>query len=275
MNITDITSRECKAFLSGGGDLAIVPVASPERLGPHMPLGARGMVAETMARLLAKKLGGMKLPLVPYASVCDTFAQRGSIDMDVGLMHRYLFDLCDELLANRFKRIIVLGFQKELFYLCHEYFQSRNVAIAWVSPDSYFEAPGTVASSLDRHGRELWRLVACLRLGGDEAMLGRVLERTKRFFETFEPAQNRARDILDALGDTGHRMQDGEWRFYPVNVGEGLDQASGGYREPSAERVEQAAREVDLWLDTLCEKLTDLSVYQQYLDTNPAQRAIW
>lgn len=268
--INELTSRECGTYIESGGDLAVVPVGCTERLGPHLPLGVRGMVADAIAMRLADKAGGLCLPLIPYSAVYDTAALVGSTYIHPDVMHRYLTDLCDELVASRFRRIVFISFHEELYYLCHEYFQTKGLAVAWVHPDRFVEAGG-IAAALDAHGRELWRLAACLMISGQEALLHRVLDKTRETFGQYPVIEHPNRAILRRLGHTGCPMLPGEWAVYPVPLGRSLEPIAP-WQEPEAELCEIAAAELDAWLDTLAAPLSSLSTYQAFIDSHPLSR---
>lgn len=267
MNIimNEITSRECRRYLDRGGDLVFAPVGAVERLGPHLPLGARNMVVSAIARLLAEQNGGLCLPVVPYATVYDTYAQRGGIDVPPEFMHRYCYDICRELEANAFRRIVFVSFQEELYYLSHEYFQERNLTVVYLNPDAYFNAPETVAAALDAHGRELWRLIGCLRADGDTDMLARVLDKTRDCFNAYEPIINENKRVLDKLGTTGHQMGADEWRFYPVSLGKSLGETTA-FEAPDQSVIDRARDELVNWVRSLGPSIADMSKYQNYLD---------
>ena len=269
-----LTSRECKAYLDGGGDLAFVPVGTLERLGPHLPLGARNYVVTAIARILSEKNNGLCLPLIPCSTVYDTFGQRGSMDITPEFIHRYCYDVCGELSANGFKRIIFISFQEELYYLSHAYFQERNRAVIYMHPDSFFSAPDTVAASLDNHGRELWRLAACLRATGNDEMLDRVLSKTEKFFHTYELVINEGRQFLNLLGSSACKTGEKEWRYYPVNLGKSLEHKSAPYIKPDRALPDQARDELLSWLDSLTPAVNDLSTYQEYIDERAFRRPL-
>jgi len=273
-NMMDLTSRECKAYLFAGGDLAVVPLGAVERLGPHLPLGARNMVVEAIARLLAEKNNGLCLPVIPYSTLYDTHMQQGSIDIEPELMHRYCYDLCNELTANKFKRIVFVSFQEELYYLGHEYFQDKNIAVAHLTPDFYFDVPDTTVASLDEHGREFWRFVGCLSAMENKKMITQVFVKTQQYFDVYEPLVNHGKRSLDLLGRTGHKMLDGEWRFYPVNLGKGLEKQPTSFIQPSQELIEKARDELIAWLDSLSPSFEDLSKYQTFLDRTAYNRPV-
>ena len=137
VKLNELTSRECGEYIKNGGDLVFVPAASPERLGAHLPVGARSMIAEIISDKLAELHNGLSLPLIPYATVYDDFNGRGSVDIEPELLNRYLSNLCDELTANKFRRIIFVTYQTEIYYLCNDYFQEKHIAVAGLSPDGF------------------------------------------------------------------------------------------------------------------------------------------
>ena len=271
--INYMTSRECRSYLEQGGDLVLVPVGTVERLGPHLPLGARNIVVSAIAQLLAEKNNGITLPTIPYSTVYDAYKQQGSVDIAPDFMHQYCYGLCQELEANGFKRIVFVSFLEELYYLSHEYFQQCNLAVAYLTPNSYFDNSPT-AAGLDIHGREMWRLVGCLSATGNDEMLMRVLAKTQEFFHAYPVVVNQRKQNLDLLGTTGHMMEDGQWQFYPVNLGRGLEDASVPFSMPATSVIEKAKEELLSWVDSLSTGLAGLSVYQDYLNKHEFKRPI-
>ena len=270
MDINYLTSRECKAYLQKGGDLVFVPLGRTERLGPHMPLGARNIVVNAVAQLMAEKNDGLMLPLIPYSTVYDAFDQRGSIDVTPGFMHEYCINLCDELVANGFNRIVFISFQEELYYLSHDYFQERNKAVIFMNPYSFVDmtygAPvSATALSMDAHGGELWLLAACLHATQNTEMLKKVFAKVEEYFDIV-PVVNPGRQGLDLLGKSGYKMQDGQWQVYPVNLGCSLGN-SERFEQPSDAMLDKAKGELLNWLDSLAPVVTDIAAYQKYLDT--------
>ena len=112
-----------------------------------------------------------------------------------------------------------MGFQEELYYLCHEYFQMHNMAVAWIHPDKFFFEFDGSRKNLDAHGRELWRLAACLRAAGETELLARILKRSGELAGKEPPICNAGRENLSLLGNTAHRLKPGEWMIYPVHLG--------------------------------------------------------
>ena len=274
MTMDLITSRECKEYLDRGGDLVFVPLGTVERLGPHLPLGARNLVVSAIAQLLAEKNDGLCLPAIPYGTVYDAFNQPGSMDITPDFMHQYCWNVCDELVANSFKRIVFVSFQEELYYLGHEYFQAYNIAVACLMANAFFNMQDSVAASLDAHGQELWRLTGCLHAVGNQEMLDRIFAKTKEMFHVYTPVLNKGKQNLDLLGGTGHRMSEDEWQFYPVNLGKNLENSSTPFTMPDSALVDQARDELLNWIDSLTLSISDLTVYQNYLDNTTFKRPL-
>ncbi|MFR1358297.1 MAG: creatininase family protein [Ruthenibacterium lactatiformans] len=271
--INELTSPECMEYINEGGNLAFVPIGGIERLGPHLPLGARGMVADAIAMYLAEKNGGLCLPLLPYGTLYDTYALTGSIDISPEVVDRYCRDICDELRANRIRRIVFVGFQEELYYLCHEYFQMHNMAVAWIHPDKFFFEFDGSRKNLDAHGRELWRLAACLRAAGETELLARILKRSGELAGKEPPICNAGRENLSLLGNTAHRLKPGEWMIYPVHLGSNLgEKAVLGMSERTL--VEQAYSELTAWMDGLSGSIEALNTYQSFLDAHSLTRPV-
>ena len=260
-----LTSRECKAYLQAGGDLAFVPLGRIERLGPHMPLGARNTVVSAIAQLMAEKNGGLVLPLIPYGTVYDAFGGRGSIDITPQHMHEYCFNLCDELVANSFNRIVFVSFQEELYYLSHEYFQEHNRAVVFLNPAQFFEE-----LALDIHGKELWLLAACLHATNNTKMLDKVFAKTEQYFDTARVVSP-AGQSLNMLGKSGYGMLSGQWQLYPVNLGYGLEDSTE-FTPPAAAMLDKAKDELLCWLDSLAPSVADITAYQKYLNGHALER---
>ena len=277
MNINHLTSRECKAYLQDGGNLAIVPFGRIESIGPHMPLGARNIVVSAVAQLVAEKNNGLVMPLIPYGTVYDAFNQRGSIDITPDFMHEYCFNLCDELIANGFERIVFVSFQEELYYLSHDYFQRHNKPVIFMNPnvfiDTAYGAPiSATALNMDVSGRELWLLAACLHATQNTEMLQKVFAKVEEYFHIL-PIDNPGKKGLDLLGKSGYKMQDGQWQAYPVNLGCSLGECDR-FEPPSDAMLDKAKDELLSWISSLTPAIADITVYQKYLNANTLTRRV-
>ena len=269
-----LTSRECKAYLESGGDLIFVPFGRVERLGPHLPLGTRNIVVSAIARLMAEKHNGLFLPTIPYGTVYNVDENRGNMDITPEFMHEYCMELCGEITANGFKRIIFVSFQEELYYLSHDYFQKHNVAVIYLNPDSFFGLQNSTVAALDSHGRELWRLVACLHALGNKPLLEKVLAKTQELFGTYTPVVDKGKQAQDKIGKSAHKLGKGQWQFYPVNLGQSLADGVAAFAMPDNATLDKAAAELHEWIDNQSRPIADLAQYQNYLDGLTFKRPI-
>jgi len=271
VNFMEITARQCKAFLDKGNEIVFVPCASPERLGRHLPLGERIIVAETVAEALAEKHNGLALPIIPYGTLYEGYEGKGSVDLPATLMHRYVYDVCMELVRGGFRHITVVGFADELYYLPQDMFQMENIAVTALSPDGFARLADSVAQGLDAHGLELWRFAACLLKRGDRDTLNDVMERNERFYTGVEAQSGSAREAMRSIGNAPHVFAADAYKFQPVSLGKSL---GGKYTPPTEDTYAQALAELDRWLDSYAAAIPMLAAYQQYLDTRDYVRPI-
>ena len=97
-NIDDITDT----------DLAILPIGSIENHGPHLPVTTDWILADNLARGIAEKTGGFYIPALPISTNKEHRGKKGSVGMHSDIFYRMVFDICLDLKAQGFKRIIVI-----------------------------------------------------------------------------------------------------------------------------------------------------------------------
>jgi len=174
--LTEMPSRVANAYLKRGGDICIVPIGSVERVGPHLPLGSRCFVAEALAMMLAEAVDGLHVPVIPYSTVGDTWEQAGSVDVPEETLVVYVRDVVDELVANGFRRLIILTYLDYLRYsLPCEYYEEEELAIAGVH----------LREALHRYGTDLPQTetslaLAAAKLLGKDALATEIQERTRK-----------------------------------------------------------------------------------------------
>lgn len=212
VQLIEISSRECKQYLMEGGDLALLPVGATERLGPHLPLNSKNDVVYAVSEALARRNKGYCLPVIPYATVYDTDMQMGSVDIHPQVLYDYIYDICKELTANGFRRIIIVSYFEELYYVIQEFFQKEDIVIAWVCPDRI-----PIPAAKDSDTRETSLIAACLKLRGKDAVLNRLLEENqKRYgkYSSLKAEQSPLKD-LKKLGKVGYHYRNGEYAVLP------------------------------------------------------------
>ncbi len=255
VQLTEITSRECRRYLTEGGDLAFLPVGSVERLGPHLPLGIKCYIVSAIANMMAEKNNGYCLPVIPYSTLCDTCAAPGSVDTDPQVLYDFVYDICRELVANGFRRIVFVSYFRELYYVIAEFFQQENVPLAWVCPDNI-----PILEGRDRDVRETSLAAACLRLTGKTELLERVLENNRLMFGKYETSPTRLELLssLRKLGRMSYEFRTGEYPVLPVKE----------------IYVEEAARDLENWVNVKKEAIDALKDYAYYLSRRRADRGM-
>jgi len=89
--------------------LVIVPVGALEAHGPHLPLGADQIQAETTALALADRLDGWVAPTVPYG--CAPGARRfpGTVSLTISELETHVAGVLGELGRTGVRRLLVLS----------------------------------------------------------------------------------------------------------------------------------------------------------------------
>ena len=83
--------------LAGQGCVAVLPFGAFEQHGPHMPLSTDTIMAEELARRLAKAAGALLLPPVHYGETSGNAGFPGTISLGFDTVRRIALDICASL----------------------------------------------------------------------------------------------------------------------------------------------------------------------------------
>lgn len=232
--ITELPSRLINQHQVQGGDLMVVPVGSVEVLGPHLPLGARGFVAEAFARLLAEAVGGLTLPLLPLTPLGPNGGLVGSIDVDEGPVNHLLRGLLDDLLATGFRRALLVTYlDYARFYIPIEFYEDHQVAAAGIHLHETLHSEITAAGI-----GEDSVVLGALRILGHEELLAHCLESRKQFLASAGKSVELPTALvqLSRIGIVGARYPKG---YCPLPPTDRIDPDKGAelLRRVVAERV--------------------------------------
>lgn len=89
--------------------ILILPVGALEAHGPHLPLGADQIQAESTAESLAQRLGALVAPSVPYGSCLGTRPFPGTVSLSIETLASLTRELLLEYGRMGIRRILVLS----------------------------------------------------------------------------------------------------------------------------------------------------------------------
>lgn len=195
----ELTSREVADYLRAGGDVAVVPVGSMEARAPHLPVGARTFTTEAFARVLAREVNGLVVPVVPISHAPHTSRRKGSVLVPTVVLMRYVRAIMDELRLNGFRRIIVVTWHDHLrYYLPQEFYEDTRLPAAGIHMGEMLwgEAKGELDEADLTAG-------ACLLLGRED-----LAERIAQEAKGEAKSGRRANQV-------GYSLAEGEWELVP------------------------------------------------------------
>lgn len=245
--LEELPSRLVNEYQVQGGDLAILPIGSVEVLGPHLPMGAKGLLSQAFAKLLAERAKGLVLPLVPFAPAMGAGNRPGSIDVNESAVNQFVRAIVDDLHATGFRRILLITDLDYLrYYIPHEFYEDNAVALAGVHMREMFDG------ILPAKGLSLDSLIlgACLVLGKTQ-IVEKSLQAAARWRKQGRKNQalSTAHARIKEIGIVGGYLPKGN---HPVPPDEKLDPEAG----------ERILRET---AEAMVPALESLRTYNEYL----------
>lgn len=252
-SLRELTSREYSQYIRQGGDLVFLPVGSIERRGPHLPLGAHCYIANTLCSLLANRFGGLCAPLIPFSSVDNKFSGvSGHMCLNAKATYDYILDVCHEFSVNGLRRIIIVGYMRELYYIPHEMFQRENVPVLHVNPASII-----LDEQQEPDAQETWLTAAALKLAGRDDLLEGLLNRNIQFTGKYNDPRDSNKNWY-SIGVSGITMSKNQWEVLPISR---ID-------------VSAAIMVINKWVDDMATPLSDLEKYCGFLSHRRFDRGI-
>ncbi|MDH7569233.1 MAG: creatininase family protein [Armatimonadota bacterium] len=108
MKWAELTSDQLQEARERADGVAMIPVGSMERHGPHLPMGCDALVAEAIAERVAAIEPVVVLPVMSYTYVPQPMFQPGAIHVKSSLLLAFLAEVLDEVHRNGFGKIVLL-----------------------------------------------------------------------------------------------------------------------------------------------------------------------
>ncbi|NLC57145.1 MAG: creatininase family protein [Armatimonadetes bacterium] len=108
MQWMELTSDQLADARERADGVALIPVGSVERHGPHLPLGCDTLCAERIAARVAAIEPVVVLPVMAYTYVAQPMFQPGAIHIHSSLLLAFLTQVLDEVHRNGFGKIVLL-----------------------------------------------------------------------------------------------------------------------------------------------------------------------
>ncbi|MBS7634106.1 creatininase family protein [Candidatus Bathyarchaeota archaeon] len=109
MRWEELTADELSDLAKRGDIVAVIPIGSLEKHGPHLPLGTDGLVAYEVALRAAEKEPSIVLPPLFYSYVADMRQFPGAINIREDVLLSFLENICEEISRNGFKKILIIN----------------------------------------------------------------------------------------------------------------------------------------------------------------------
>lgn len=104
---TELTATDFPAARAKSGGVCVLPVASIERHGGHLPLGCDAYAGEEVCRRAAKIEPFVFFPVLPLGVNQEAGANPGGIGLKTETLSAVIVDICDEIARNGFDKILL------------------------------------------------------------------------------------------------------------------------------------------------------------------------
>lgn len=94
---------------AAGPNLALLPVAATEQHGEHLPVGAKRLILDTIARRVGESLPGpvYLLPTLPYGTSASHDGTAGTVSLSWRTLAAVVRDLVESLLCQGMRKVVV------------------------------------------------------------------------------------------------------------------------------------------------------------------------
>ena len=97
--------------------LAILPLASTEQHGPHLPVSTDWHIATALGQAVAEITGGFLVPALPLSTCREHMGKKGSVWMDPDVFYNMLMSILMSLKEQGFKQVCTLQCHGGIFIM--------------------------------------------------------------------------------------------------------------------------------------------------------------
>lgn len=109
-----LTADEVEAL---GTDTVVLPIGSTEQHGPHLPVSTDVLIGGILSRRIAKELGAFVTPVIPISTCREMMGKKGSVFMKPETCYQMLFDICESLVEQGYKKIVLFQSHGGIFVI--------------------------------------------------------------------------------------------------------------------------------------------------------------
>lgn len=95
--------------LMSTGALPILPFGAQEQHGPHLPLATDTIMADGLSRGIAREVGGLLLPAVPYGQTTDNRSFPGTVSLSFDTVRAIAVDIASSVKPHGAKGFVIVN----------------------------------------------------------------------------------------------------------------------------------------------------------------------
>ncbi|MFW5689247.1 MAG: creatininase family protein [Spirochaetota bacterium] len=149
MNWERLTSPEFAAAVETTERVCLLPLGVIEKHGDHLPLGQDTIYIHEVCARAAEREPAMVFPAYYFGQIHEARHVPGTIAIDGELLVRLLFNVCEEISRNGFRKIVLVNGHGGNSHLISYFLQlTLEEEHAWTAYASMIPGPGTRSAPL-------------------------------------------------------------------------------------------------------------------------------
>jgi len=104
-----LTATELRDLIDSGVSVAVVPFGSIEHQGTHLPLGADALLADTVGREVARRLGAVLAPTFRVGCATEHSERFGTVSLRTESLTDVAFEVGESLVRQGFELVVLVS----------------------------------------------------------------------------------------------------------------------------------------------------------------------